>query len=97
MARRAACTPSGCNLACSLARTEIELLRTLDFLVAISHPACMRLAATHVQARVKFLRDAFVVDKQLQRKVVDHDTNGPRRTHENFVIDASTSAFMSAT
>ena len=48
---RVACTPNGCGRACSFARVEIELLRNLDFLVALSHPACMSLAAMHVLAR----------------------------------------------
>ena len=49
-----ACTPRGCSRACSFVRTKTELLRTLDFFVAISHPACMSLLAMHVLARPRY-------------------------------------------
>ena len=45
-----ACTPRGANRNCSFARTETELLRTLDFVVAISHPACVSFLAMQVIA-----------------------------------------------
>ena len=41
---------SGASRICSFVRTETELLRILDFFVAISHPACISLAAMHVLA-----------------------------------------------
>ena len=79
---RVVCTPKGADRNCSFARTEAELLRTLDFLVAMS---CLRELAGHASAReLELVCFPVLVAETLQREIVDNDADGHgwvRQTH----------------